>query len=73
MNEIDFDKFPDSAVISVTKEEMLEILSVSTMAFIKDLQESAKANWCESQSKDLNRLINSVIKDVPYCEASEDF
>lgn len=28
MNEIDFDKFPDSAVISVTKEEMLEILSV---------------------------------------------
>lgn len=71
-NNFNFDNLPDDVVISLTKEELLEIMAVSTIAFIDDCKEAAKANWCESQVNDLVHLFDSVTKQIPYSELPEE-
>lgn len=69
---INFESIPDEAVISLTKRELLEILATSNEFFISECKEMAKANWCESHVKQLEKLFDSVLEEKPYCEDQEE-
>lgn len=69
---INFESIPDEAVISLTKQKLMEISGTSIVIFINECKEMAKANWCESHVKQLEKLFDSVLEEKPYCEDQEE-
>lgn len=70
--QIDFELIPDEAVISLTKEELIEFSAASIELFVNECKEMAKANWCESHVEQLEKLFDSVLEEKPYCEDPEE-
>lgn len=53
-------------------EQLLEynfkIMGLGLYKFIEDLEAAARANWCPAQVDMLERLVGSIIDNVPYDE-----
>lgn len=68
----DFEKIPDSAVITTSKSDLIDFTAVIFDGFIEACYKMAAENWTESSCEQLERLFNAVLEHKPYAPPPEE-